>query len=118
MAKKNRKLAKAPNRPVGLAIAGFLAASLGMLAYLQLLGTCEETGRRIKGLERSRETLLKKVHNEEVNWSSASSVRNMQRLLDRHGIEMGWPEERRIIRVAEVHGGIPAGDGATEYARK
>jgi len=118
MAKKNRKLAKTPNKPVGLSIAGFLAASLGMLAYLQLLGTCEETGTRIKGLERSREALLKKVHNEEVNWSSASSVRNMQRLLERHGIEMGWPEERRIIRVADVRGAIPAGDGAAVYARK
>jgi hypothetical protein len=117
MARKNRKLAKAPNRPAGMVAALFAAVSLGMLAYLQLQGTCEETGARIKQLERSREALKKKVDNEEVKWSSASAVPNMQRLMELHGIEMSWPAESQIVRVVAVRDDLP-GDGAVSYAQK
>ena len=116
MARKNRKLAKAGNGRVGVTIAAFLGVSLAMLGYLQLQSTCEESGKRIKELERKRDALVKKVETEEVNWSSASAVRNMERLLERHGIRMGWPKESQIIRVVEVRDDVPL--GGVEMAKK
>ena len=68
--------------------------------YLQMQADCERTGKRIKQLERTRREVQKQVTNEERNWAAASSIRNMERLLSRHGIEMSWPEEGQIIRLA------------------
>lgn len=117
MARKNRKLAKGGNGKVGGAIGAFLGVSLAMLGYLQLQSTCEETGKRIKELERSRDALVKKVETEEVVWSAASSVRNMEGLLERHGIQMGWPKEEQIIRVVAVRDEGPW-SGGMELAKK
>ena len=116
MPRKNRKLAKAPGRKTGFAIFGFVLLSTALLAYLQLQSSAEATGKRIKELERERDALVKKVHNEEVAWSAASSVRNMERLMALHGIEMGWPDESQIIRVSALRTPLP--DEGALYARK
>ena len=77
-----------------------IAASVLALVYLQMQADCERTGKRIKQLERTRREVQKQVTNEERNRAAASSIRNMERLLSRHGIEMSWPEEGQIIRLA------------------
>lgn len=100
MVRRNRKMARATHRQVSFAVGVGIAASVLALVYLQMQADCERTGKRIKQLERTRREVQKQVTNEERNWAAASSIRNMERLLSRHGIEMSWPEEGRIIRLA------------------
>lgn len=101
MAKRNRKNGRDGNRLVfwGVPLMALVAA-LGMV-YLHLSNTCERIGRDIKRLEKERVELHKRVVNEEHNWGTASSIRNMEQLLARHGIEMTWPEQRNVIRLVE-----------------
>lgn len=108
MAKRNRKNGREGNRMVfwGVPLMALVAA-LGMV-YLHLSNTCERIGRDIKRLEKERVELHKRVVNEEHNWGTASSIRNMEQLLARHGIEMTWPEQAHVIRLVEREFGEPA----------
>lgn len=104
MAKRNRKMARATHRQVSWAVGLGIGACVLALVYLQMQADCERTGKRIKQLERERREVQKQVTNEERNWATASSVPNMERLLASHGIEMSWPEEGQIIRLAAADG--------------
>ena len=108
MARKNRKNGREGSRLIvwgGPLVA--TAAALGMV-YLHLFNTCDNIGREIKKLENERSELRKRVVNEERNWGTASSIRNMEQLMARHGIEMSWPEERNIIRLRAAEPDEPA----------
>lgn len=99
MAKRNRKNGQAGNR---LTIWGM--ASIGVVAglavvYLGLLNTCESIGRQIKDLERERAQLHKQVVNEEHNWAMARSIRNLQGLMETHGIAMTFPDQKNVIHM-------------------
>jgi hypothetical protein len=99
MARRNRKHGYEGNRVVfwGMPIL-FLAAVLGMV-YLHLFNTCERLGRNIKRLEYERAELNKRVVNEERNWGTASSIRNVEKLMEAHGIRMTFPSESQIVRI-------------------
>jgi hypothetical protein len=108
MARKNRRHGREGNRMVfwGVPLMA-LAAALAMV-YVQLFYTCENIGREIKRLEQERTELRKRVVNEEHNWGMASSIRNMEALMARHGIEMTWPEPHNIIRLVAAERDEPA----------
>ncbi len=99
MGRRNRKHGYEGNRVVfwGVPIM-VLAAVLGMV-YLHLFNTCENIGREIKRLEFERAEMNKRVVNEEHNWGTASSIRNVEQLMARHGIQMTFPQESQIIRM-------------------
>ena len=69
------------------------------MVYLSLHNACEGIGRQIKRLESERAELHKRVVNEERNWATARSIRNMEQLMEAHGIAMSWPAEQNIIRL-------------------
>lgn len=85
-----------------------LVLAVGAMVYLSLHNSCERIGRRIKGLERDYANLQKRVVNEERNWAMARSIRNMEQLMETHGIVMTWPEEKNIIRLQPVESEEPA----------
>ena len=99
MAKRNIKSGHEGNRIMvwGVSI-GVLLAVLAM-AYLSIFNTCENIGREIKKLEHEKAELHKRVVNEERNWATARSIRNMEQLMASHGIAMSWPAEQNIIRL-------------------
>ncbi len=108
MARRNRKNGHDGSRVVfwGVPLAA-LAAALGMV-YLHLYNTCERIGREIKDLERQKVELHKRVVNEEHHWGTASSIRNVEQLMTRHGIVMTWPDPNDIIRVPQRERSEPA----------
>lgn len=108
MARRNRKHEVHGSRAVCWGIAVILVLAVGAMVYLSLYNSCERIGRRIKGLEQEYATLQKKVVNEERNWAMARSIRNMERLMETHGIVMTWPEEKNIIRLKPVASEEPA----------
>ncbi|MDD2240132.1 MAG: hypothetical protein PHO14_01115 [Kiritimatiellae bacterium] len=108
MAKRNRKKGHDGNRFIfwGVPFMALLAA-LGMV-YLNLSNTCERIGRTITQLEKKQHEQRQQLVNEEHNWGIASSIRNMEQLLARHGIDMTWPAQCHIIRLVERNGDQPA----------
>jgi hypothetical protein len=108
MARKNRKNGQEGNRMMfwGVSLSALVAA-LAMV-YLSLYNTCENIGRQIKKLENEQAELHKRVVNEERNWATARSIRNMEQLMERHGIAMSWPAEQNIIRLREAEPDEPA----------
>jgi hypothetical protein len=82
-------------------LAGLLTlAALLALSYLWLCGRCEALGRDIQRMESQRAELRRRVIAEEYKWSNLNSLRQIQQALARFDIAMGWPEERRVIRLA------------------
>ena len=108
MARRNRKNGHEGNRMMfwGVSLSALVAA-LAMV-YLSLYNTCESIGRQIKKMENEQAELHKRVVNEERNWTSARSIRNMEALMARHGIVMSWPAEQNIIRLRAAEPDEPA----------
>ena len=84
-----------------------LIALLGMV-YLNLHNACESVGREIKRLESQRTELRKQVVNEERNWEMARYIRNMQGLMDAHGIAMTFPDSKNVVRLRAAEPEAPA----------
>lgn len=99
MARRNRKHGQENHRGVFLGVAFVALVASVAMTYLNIHNTCESLGREIKQLESARADLQKRVVNEEHNWTSARSIRNMEALMASHGIVMSWPAARDIIRV-------------------
>lgn len=99
MARRNRKNERADNRLTAWGIAFFSVAAVLAMVYLGLYNTCESIGRQIKKLEGERAELHKRVVNEEHNWATARSIRNLQGLMEAHGIAMSFPDQKNIIRI-------------------
>ena len=99
MAKRNRKNGHEGNRLTVWGISFVSLAAVLAMVYLGLYNTCESIGRRIKDLENERAELHKRVVNEEHNWATARSIRNLQHLMETHGIAMSFPDQKDIIRI-------------------
>ena len=78
-----------------LTLAAFLA-----LGYLWLCGRCDALGRDIQRLEQLHAELRRQVVAEEYRWAQMNTVRRIQAALDRFGIVMERPSERRVIRLS------------------
>ena len=108
MARRNRKNGHEGHRMMVWGVSlSVLVASLAMV-YLSLHNTCENIGRQIKKMENERAELHKRVVNEERNWATARSIRNMEQLMENHGIVMSWPAEQNIIRLRAEESDEPA----------
>ena len=89
------------------------------LSYLYLCGRCDDLGIRIKTLEQEKEALHRRVLNEEYMWSRMKSPGQIRKYLEKHRLDMGWPEESNIVRIpASVRKSFDHdGDGPTlQYA--
>ncbi len=113
MDKRNRRHGHDGNRLIfwGVPLMALVAA-LGMV-YLHLHGTCTGIGQNITRLEREYAELRKEVLNEEHHWVAARYIGNMEALLDRHGLQMSFPEPDQVIRLNRQEPVPP-----TQYARQ
>ena len=120
MAKRNRKNEREDQRLTVWGMASIGVVAVLAVVYLGLLNTCESIGRQIKDLEVERARLYKQVVNEEHNWAMARSIRNLQRLMEVHGIAMTFPDQKDVIHMVPktpeeapqyaFRGGSPARD--------
>ena len=101
MSRKNRKISQAGNRVPLKTILALAVVAVGAIFYLTLQSGNDALGREIKDLERRLPALSKDIAGEQRNWTAAKSPRNMDLLMARHGIEMGWPAASQIIRLSE-----------------
>ncbi len=101
--------------PVPFAMVLLLAATVA-LAYLYLNGRCEALGKQIQVLEQELKDVRATSLDERIKWSELTSLESIRRALDRHGLEMGWPGEDRIVRVAPEERPRPE-ESRRQYAR-
>ena len=71
-----------------------LLATVLSLGYLWLGSRCDNLGRQISSLEKQLEVL-----NEKFKWSNMTSTLQIEKLLQKHGIEMTWPSEESVVRL-------------------
>ena len=76
-----------------------LGATTLALSYLWLCGRCEDLGRKLKDLEQQKLALQRRIVNEEYKWSNMTSPKNMEKLLQMHGLVMTWPTEKSVVRI-------------------
>jgi hypothetical protein len=81
-----------------LAVFFTLVAGVGVV-YVWLCSRCDVLGQEIKGLEKSRVEIARRVLNEEYKWLNMKSPPKMEELLRKHGLDMRWPDERQIVRI-------------------
>ncbi len=101
-------------------VSGALVVSLLLLlafafGYLWVGAQCDGIGRRIKGLEREKEAVHRRVVNEELKWSNLTTYESLSRLLKQHHIEMDWPKQHQIVRLRrapQTAGGTVEEEGA------
>jgi hypothetical protein len=98
-ASKKRRSSRDPH-PHVIWIGFFLVMAACAIAYLVAAERGDAIGKEVQRLERERTALRKRLANEERNWTFARNVQNMERLLARHGMTMGWPAERDVIRLS------------------
>lgn len=84
--------------PPPLATVLILAAVLS-LSYLWLCGRCEDLGKRIKSLERECAKVRKVRVNEEFKWYNMTSLPSMEKALQRHGLQMNFPPQGRVVQL-------------------
>ncbi len=94
--KKRRDESLFPSPLAGLLI---LAALLA-LSYLWLCGRCDAISREIQALEEQYTELRRRVVAEEYRWAQLNTLSRIRSALDRFGIPMERPDERRIVRLA------------------
>ncbi|VGO19682.1 hypothetical protein [Pontiella sulfatireligans] len=103
MATKRKKKKTKKNQarvpfPALLANVLVLVAVLG-LSYMWLCSRCDALGKEIKAREGELATAQKRLVNEQDHWSSITSPGNLSRAINRHGLQMGMPPDRQIVRV-------------------
>ncbi|MBI2441531.1 MAG: hypothetical protein HYV35_09185 [Lentisphaerae bacterium] len=101
MAKRNRY-----KRTEGFVIAlpwtAFLIGGVVlMLSYVWLDAHGQALGSRIKFAEQQRAEIQKRYDLELWKWETLKSPVNIERALARHEIALVWPEEGRLVRLAE-----------------
>lgn len=108
MSRNRKKHARRGNRRLIKTISVLTVVAAMAMVYLFLNNRCEVLGKEIKQLETRQGDLARRLANEERNWAMARTVRNMERLMAEHQIQMGWPAERDIIRLAERRADVDA----------
>lgn len=88
-----------------------LALFLSAFGWLWLNNQCELGSARIKELEQQKIALRQRVANEEFKWSNMTTYENMMKLLKGHNVEMGWPQERQIVRIRRASGELASDTG-------
>ena len=101
MRKRNRK--KTVHGSVfPVPFAGAVVVSVVMALAYVWLGFCHDSlGRELKSLEKQRDLLNKKRLNEEYRWMQEKSPVNLARALNRHNLEMTWPQRRQVVHMRD-----------------
>ena len=107
--RKTRRASRDPH-PHVVWIGFFFVMAACAIAYLVAAERGDAIGKEIQRLEHERTVLRKHLANEERNWTFARNVSNMERLLARHGMTMGWPAERDVIRLSRRTAEDPSAD--------
>jgi hypothetical protein len=94
----NRKKQGGSLFPAPLAAVLTLTALI-TLSYLWLCGRCDAISREIQELESRRVELRRRVVAEEYRWAQLNTRSRVQAALERFGMVMESPEERRIVRL-------------------
>ncbi|MCB1069771.1 MAG: hypothetical protein KDL31_05405 [Kiritimatiellae bacterium] len=76
-----------------------LLATVLSLGYLWLGSRCDNLGRQISSLEKQLDQKQREVLNEKFKWSNMTSTLQIEKLLQKHGIEMTWPSEESVVRL-------------------
>ena len=74
-------------------------ASSVFIGYLWLCGQCENLGTRIKNAEAEFEALRRRVLTEEYKWEQMKHAGNIQLFLERHRLQMDWPDDNHILLI-------------------
>lgn len=74
-------------------------------SYYWLQQNCDSVAGQIKGLEREREEVARRVQNEEYKWSSLCTLHRVRGQLDAFGIAMDWPAKDRVVYLARPGAG-------------
>jgi hypothetical protein len=103
--RKKKKMRVKPRQPgVHGVIPGSLLGALLTLAgialgYLYISGHCVALGDKISSLEKQHAVLKREIQNEEYKWARAMSPENIERLLEKHNLDMIWPPEDSVVRL-------------------
>lgn len=98
--KKNRKKqSQGFVFPVPLAL--FLVmVTMTSMTYLWMHGRCEAAGIRIQKLERVKHESHQRLLQEEMKWAQMKTLPNVVTQVRRHGLEMSWAPNSRVVRLA------------------
>jgi len=122
---KNKNRKKKPASP-GFIFPTPLASILVLVAllclsYLWLCGRTEALGMQIKRLENEKAKVERRIANEEYKWSIMISPQHLQAALDKHNLDMQWPEDHQVVMVSNpswyLDDGRPQGS-RTQYASR
>lgn len=79
-----------------------VVAGVAALAYLWMISRCEAIGAEIKVLEAEAAGLEERFLNEELKWTRMRSPQNLERILVRNGVKMGYPGGSQVILLADA----------------
>ena len=98
---KNRKKKDSPGFIFPTPLATILVL-VGMicLSYLWLCGRTEALGMQIKRMENQKAMVERKIANEEYKWSIMISPQRLKAALDKHHLDMHWPEDHQIVHIS------------------
>ena len=114
MAKNRRRrrfthpLAYVP-KPVGVA---FVVAVSLALVYLWMGHKCSQYSEEIKRLEDQCAELDNEKVREDTKWNGMKTAEQLNALLERNGLMMGYPNAAQIVRVSGTSRGLPPGAAA------
>ena len=102
MARKNRKKQRVDGFLIPVPFAGaVVAASALALTYVWLGCQCETLGQEIKQIEEQKTELARQRLNAEYRWARTKSPRSLEIALERHGIQMDWPQAGQVVRLSD-----------------
>ncbi len=86
---------------VGPAAVFLLLAGAVSLTYLHLHNQCDVLGKDIRKLEAELEQVQGRALAEQSRWSSMITLDGVVRAVERHGLDMSWPQPDRIVQVRD-----------------
>ncbi|HAS83262.1 MAG TPA: hypothetical protein DCS43_11470 [Verrucomicrobia bacterium] len=79
-----------------------LCMGIAGMAYVWILSRSEAIGVEIKALEAVASDLEEKHLNEELKWTRLCAPHNIERILNRNGVKMGYPTGRQVVLLADA----------------
>jgi len=70
------------------------------LTYLHLHNQCDLLGRDIHELETELERVKGRSLYEQSKWSSMITLDGVVRAVERHSLDMSWPQPNRVVKVS------------------
>lgn len=101
--RRNRKL-QSERLPFSGQVAGIVAlVSALSLVYLWHCSRNESLGLKLKDGERDIASLKAQVALEEDRWLDMTGIGNMRKSLEKHGLDMDWPDPSRVVHVRDLN---------------